>query len=107
MLVLYRKRYKILKENHYTLFCKQYLGMEYGETNQQLMRLTNHSIMLLIKSNQQLMRLTNHSMRLLIKKNSLSNLKNILESIFDSAMNRDFVQSKFDSRKCHHSFYDQ
>ena len=71
--------YKLLKGNHYTLFCEQYLAMAYEETNQQLMRLTNHSIMLLIKTN------------------SLWSLKNTLESIFNDAMNRDSAQSKFDS----------
>ena len=76
------------------------------KTNQQLMRLTNHSIMLLIKNNQQLMRLTNHSMMLLIKTNSLWSLKNTLESIFNDAMNRDLVQSEFDSGKCHHSLFE-
>ena len=107
LLVLYRKWSKLLKGNHYTLFCEQYLAMAYEETNQQLMRLTNHSIMLLIKTNQQLMRLTNHSMMLLIKTNSLWTLKNTLESIFNDAMNRDSLQFEFDSGKCHHSFYDQ
>ena len=97
----------VLKGNQYALIFAQYLAMEYEETNQQLMRLTNHSVMFLIKTNQQLMRLTNHSMMLLIKTNSLWSLKNTLESIFNYAMNRDSVQSKFDSQKCHHSFYDQ
>ena len=50
----------LLKENQYALFFAQYLAMEYEETNQQLMRLTNHSVMFLTNTNQQLMRLTNH-----------------------------------------------
>ena len=79
--------------------------MAYEETNQQLMRLTNHSIMFLIKTNQRLMRLTNYSLMLLIKTKSLWSLKNTLESIFNDAMNRDSVQSEFDSGKCHHSLY--
>ena len=66
--------------------------MEYEETNQQLMRLTNHSIMLLIKTNQQLMRLTNHSMMLVINTNSLWILKNTLEPIFNDAINIDSIQ---------------
>ena len=41
----------VLKRNQYALFCAQYLAMEYEETNQQLMRLTNHLIMLLIRTN--------------------------------------------------------
>ena len=86
----------VLKGNQYALFCEQYLAMEYEETNQQLMRLTNHSVMLLINTNQQLMRLMNHSMMLLIKTNYLWSLKNTLESIFNDAMNRDSIQSKFD-----------
>ena len=81
--------------------------MEYEETNQQLMRLIDHSIMLLIMTNQQLMRLTNHSMMLLINKNSLWSLKNTFKSIFNDAMNRGSVQYEFNSEKCHHSFYDQ
>ena len=81
----------VLKRNQYALFCAQYLAMEYEETNQQLMRLTNHSIMLAIKTNQQLIRLTNHLMMLLIKTNSLWILKNTLESIFNDAINRDSI----------------